>query len=117
MRGKGKEQARSRQTMEGQEYHSTANQEQARIVGVWRDQDQGASKGETMQSREATLTNSNQRVSMGACGELASTRTYCSTCLQRHSHSCTAGAVWAGRTPWLRACVPESQDTAVFPKA
>lgn len=74
---------------------STANQEQARIVGLWRDKDQGMSMGEMMQSRESTLTNSNQRVNMGTCDELASTRTYF---LQRHSHNCTAGAVWAGRT-------------------
>lgn len=63
-------------------------------MGLWRDRDQGMSMGEMMQSRESTLTNSNQRVNMGTCDELASTRTYF---LQRHSHNCTAGAVWAGR--------------------
>ena len=35
---------------------------------------------------------------MGTCGELVSTRTYF---LQRHSHACSAGAVWAGRTLYL----------------
>jgi hypothetical protein len=35
---------------------STANQEQARIVGMWRDKGQGMSMGDMMQSREATLT-------------------------------------------------------------
>lgn len=44
---------------------STANQEQARIVGMWRDKGQGMSMGWTMQSREPTLTNSNQRVEHG----------------------------------------------------
>lgn len=62
---------------------------------MWRDKDRGTSKGQAIYSREPTLTNSNQRVSMGTCGELASTGTYF---LQRHSHICAALAVWAGST-------------------
>lgn len=93
MRGNGKEQARSRQTMKALEYREPGT---GKDRGEWRDKDRGMSMGGMkMQSREATLTNSNQRASMGTCGELASAGTSFS---QRHSHNCTANAVWAGRT-------------------
>lgn len=69
----------------------------------------GHEHGLTMQSRESTLTNSNQRVNMGTCGELASTGTYFFAApLTQLRCGCSVGR---------QDAVPESQDMAVFPTA
>lgn len=77
---------------------------------MWRDKDRGTSMGKTMQSREAALTNSNQRVNMGTSCQLASAEGDLLLAAPLAQLHCGCGV---GRPD----AVPESQDTAVSPTA
>lgn len=92
--------------MEGQEYRKSGTGKDRGYVAR---PGPGHGHGWAMQSRESSLTNSNQRVNMGTCGELASTGTYFFAAPLTQLHcGCVVGR---------QGAVPESQDMAVFPTA